>query len=164
MQAKINAEQTFYRDIQATADKAAGRQAWVDHKLAQRTAVIELADQTIVRDKGAQVTLLQSFLREQNRLAGNRQEELTLRREELDGNYRASFDTLALKTQQLAVVRAKLLNISRDRDHKALLISALRHATCLASVQTDIKVQDDEKSIVGEQVEIDSNGDEGECK
>ena len=162
--AKIKAEQTFYRDIRAAADAAAGRQAWVDQALAQRTAIIELADQAIVRDKGLQVTLVQTFLREQNRLAATRKQDLAARRAELEENYSTSFDALALKSQQLTIVRAQLLNLSQDRDNRALLIDTLKRAACLASVQTEAASQNEADLPADEQTDTTSTDDPRECK
>ena len=100
--------------------------------MAQRTAIIELADQAIVRDKGLQVTLLQEFLREQNRLAATRKQDLAARRAEIEKNYRVSFDSLALKTRQLRTVRTQLMNLAQDRDNRAFLITQLQDAASLA--------------------------------
>ena len=138
VQAKIDAESAFYREILAAADAAAGRQAWFAQAMAQRTAIIELADQAIVRDKGLQVTLLQEFLRKQNRLAATRKQDLAARRAEIENNYRVSFDSLALKTQQLRTVRAQLMNLAHDRDNRAFLITQLQDASRLAMKEQEL--------------------------
>jgi len=164
VQAKIKAEQTFYRNIQTTAVEAARRQAWVDQRLAQQNAIIEMADQAIVRDKGVQVTLLQSFLRKQNQLAATRKQDLAARRAALEENYSTSFDALALKTQQLATVRAQLLNLSRDRDNRVLLIETLQQATCIASTQVEDKSQDIANTTDDGQTNKASTENFGECK
>lgn len=164
IKSKIKAEQTFYNEIQETAKKAAGRQAWIDQRHVKRASIIELIDQAIVRDKGIQVTLLQAFLRKQNRFAANREQELAARRAELDENYRTSIDALAFKTQQLSIVRTQLLNLSQERDNRVLLIDTLKLATCLANLDTETESQEPGQPVGENSAEFQSNTSFGECK
>ena len=140
VQAKIKAEQQFYRDIRTTFKMAAGRQAWVEQRLVQRAGIIELTDQAIVLEKGMRVTLLQDFLREQNKAARTRKADLDARTKELEDNYRTNFDKLSLQQQQLAMTRSKLLSLAQEQNTKELLIAHVKEAAKIALEEEQARV------------------------
>ena len=142
---KVEAEQTFYRDIRAALTASAARQAWVEQKIETRNRITRLADKAIVEDKGLQVSLLQEFLRSENNFARTRHELETARRAEIESNYRVSFESLNFKQQELSIARSKLLGLTHDQNASAQLFQKITEAAALArqlEAQAEAQVND----------------------
>lgn len=125
---KIKAEQTFYKDIRHAASESASLRAWIDQEIETLNRVTRMTDQAIVVDKGVQVSILQQFLRDEDRHARERRAVEDSRKAELEANYRTSFESLNLKQRELSAARSKLLGLTQDGDITAVLFERIREA------------------------------------
>jgi hypothetical protein len=141
--AKIAAEQTYYTQTRNDLQDQARRQALREQQARFLTALTEITDQAMVRDRGLQASVLQRFLRDLDETSRNAEDERARREAELRALYRVNFMALSTKRGELAQTRSQLLQLSREKSTTEELTRFLRESAQRAMELNEQQEQQD---------------------
>jgi hypothetical protein len=113
--AKVAAEQTYYTQTRNDLQDQARRQALREAQASSFTALTEITDQALIRDRDLQASVLQRYLRSLDETARDADDDRARREAELRALYRVNFKDLSTRRSELAQTRSHLLQLGREK-------------------------------------------------